>query len=445
MYDMNERLDFIRFSQDDREALRRFREIVEPNIDDILEAFYSHISRHPSVSRFFSNEQHMAHAKKAQRTHWLNLFSATFDQNYFHSVREIGRTHSRIGLEPRWYIGGYSLVLADLLAVAARMPRPWLLKSQAKPSLEATLSVISRAVLLDIELALSVYLDEEKATHDRFVERIGDEFSSSVLNIVTSLKSEAGTIGDDATQLHVAANDAGDRARAVADASLSASANVQMVASAIEEMAVSIREISSHLSRQVSISTTAMESGRHADEQAHGLTDCAQRIGDAVKLISDVAAQTNLLALNATIEAARAGEAGKGFAVVAHEVKALANQVARATAEIGQLVNEVRSVAVATAASIQQVTGTIGQLDEATGAIATAVEQQSAATRTIAENVHQAVTCTETVTSNISQVRDVVQMTERCADSTRSGVSALASQACHLHTEVNAFIGKLRA
>jgi methyl-accepting chemotaxis protein len=445
MYTLNDRLDFIGLSRDDTNILVSFKPTLEANIDSILDSFYNHITKTAALASLFSNPAHIAHAKAAQRRHWLNLFSGGFDDSYSTSVREIGRAHSRIGLEPRWYIGGYSLVLSQLLGLASRSHRRPLLKRDRRVPLDRLLSVITRTVLLDIELALSVYLDEERARHDRFVETISDEFNTAVVGIVGSLKNEAVSIGRDAADLHGAAAHAHSSASAVAMASDNTNATVQTVAAAIEEMSASIDQISSHLARQGAISAAAMESGRHADEQAHGLTACAQHIGAAVELIGQVATQTNMLALNASIEAARAGEAGKGFAVVAHEVKALANQVATATAEVARLVEEVRSVAQATAGSIRQVTGHLGQLDEATSAIAAAIEEQSTATRTIAESVSQAARDTDTVSTNIGEVCQVVQLTERCAGSTRTGVETLAAQASRLQDDVHAFVERLRA
>jgi|AGTN01.1.fsa_nt_gi Methyl-accepting chemotaxis protein len=445
MNTLGERLEFLDISQEDCALLHSFKKTLETRIDGLLDKFYEKLLSTPELAPLFKNAAHIEHAKAAQRGHWMRLFSAQFDEGYYQSVRDIGRAHSRIGLQPRWYIGGYAMVLGELLAAASECCPPGLLARRHTPELVKLHSAITRLVMLDIDLALSVYLDEEKAVHDRFVERIGTEFTGSVLGIVDELVHEAEHIGGEATELHKAAESAGTQARTVAEASEGTNANVQMVAAAVEEMSVSIREISSHLSNQVTISAQALNDGHQADRHAKSLTECAARIGEAVGLISDIAAQTNLLALNATIEAARAGDSGKGFAVVANEVKALANQVARTTNDIRTLVDEVRSVASSTADAIQAVTGTIAEMDHATGAIAAAVEEQSAATRTIAENVHEAARSTQTVTVTINEVRDIVVLTERCADNTKLGMDVLAGRATRLHGHVNQFVQQLRA
>ena len=443
MSDVNERLQFVKISEAERLILRNFAKIVEGGIDKIMESFYASVMTTPTLAAMFKNPQHAEHARAAQKRHWLNLFSAKFDDDYYRSVREIGKAHSRIGLEPRWYIGGYSLALAQLLALATRHYGGSWLNRRGKASLEEVHSAVTRAVLLDIDLALSVYLDEEQARHQAFVDRLSHDFEGSVVSLIDDLRNGAAHIDGGAQEMHDAASTAAQQAATVAEASSSTNASVQTVASAIEEMSVAIQEISGHLARQVSVSASALENGHAADEQARGLTECADRIGAAVKLISDVASQTNMLALNATIEAARAGEAGKGFAVVAGEVKHLANQTAKATEDITRLVDEVRSSATATAASIRQVTGTIGSLDQATGAIAAAIEEQTAATRTIAESVSHAATSTRQASDGITQVRDVVETTEKCADTTRRGISALTEQSCRLREYTIAFVAKL--
>ena len=122
----------------------------------------------------------------------------------------------------------------------------------------------------------------------------------------------------------------------VAAASEEASTSVQSVASATEELSSSVNEISRQVQESARMAGDAVDQARTTNDRVSELSKAASRIGDVVELINTIAGQTNLLALNATIEAARAGEAGRGFAVVASEVKALAEQTAKATGEIGQ-------------------------------------------------------------------------------------------------------------
>jgi len=170
----------------------------------------------------------------------------------------------------------------------------------------------------------------------------------------------------------------------------------------------------------------------------------AQKIGEVVNLINDIASQTNLLALNATIEAARAGDAGKGFAVVANEVKGLANQTARATDEIGSQVRQMQEVTRESVAALQRVIAVIGDIDTNSAAIAAAVEQQGAATREISRNVQEASTGTQQVTSSIGTVAQAAENTGRNAGEMQTAVRRLGDQAAKLERGIEMFLEKIR-
>src|SRR6185295_14281791 len=155
---------------------------------------------------------------------------------------------------------------------------------------------------------------------------------------------------------------------------------VQSVASATEEMASSVNEISRQVQGSARIAGEAVEQAQKTNDRVAELAKAAARIGDVVELINTIAGQTNLLALNATIEAARAGEAGRGFAAVASEVKALAAQTAKATGEIGGQIASIQTATGESVTAIQQIGDTISQLSSIATTIAAAVEQQGAAT-----------------------------------------------------------------
>jgi len=176
-----------------------------------------------------------------------------------------------------------------------------------------------------------------------------------------------------------------------------------------------------------------------------GLSAAAQKIGDVVKLISDIASQTNLLALNATIEAARAGEAGRGFAVVANEVKSLASQTAKATDEISAQVGAMQGATTEAVAAIEGIGRTIGAINEIASAISTAVEQQGEATREIARNVQEAAQGTGQVSSNIASVNQAAEKTGSAAGQVLSSAEQLSGQATKLRADVDRFLANIRA
>jgi methyl-accepting chemotaxis protein len=176
-----------------------------------------------------------------------------------------------------------------------------------------------------------------------------------------------------------------------------------------------------------------------------GLAQAAQRIGDVVKLIQDIASQTNLLALNATIEAARAGEAGKGFAVVASEVKTLANQTAKATEEISNQISEIQGSTGETVSAIGAIGETIAHVDEIASAIASAVQEQGAATQEIAGNVQQASKGTAEITQNIAGVTQAASETGAASSQVLGAATDLSKQAEKLRGEVDSFLANIRA
>lgn len=201
--------------------------------------------------------------------------------------------------------------------------------------------------------------------------------------------------------MQVAAEETATQSHVVAAASEEASTNVHAVAAATEEMAASSQEIARQVDESARIAAAVTVAEETVSKMDH-LSSSAAKIGDVIALIRAIAEQTNLLALNATIEAARAGSSGKGFAVVAAEVKQLADQTSRATAEIATQISDMQSATTASATAIRDIAGIIHQIDVVATTIASAVEEQGAATNEIARNVQQASQGTREVSANIT-------------------------------------------
>ena len=219
--------------------------------------------------------------------------------------------------------------------------------------------------------------------------KMANDFEAAVGQIVEAVSSASSQLEVSAGTLTSTAERAQQLTTTVAAASEEASTNVQSVASATEEMASSVNEISRQVQESARMANDAVDQARVTNDRVSELSKAATRIGDVVELINTIAGQTNLLALNATIEAARAGEAGRGFAVVASEVKALAEQTAKATGEIGQQIRHPGGDA-GIGERDKAISGTIEKLSEISSTIAAAVEEQGAATQEISRNVQQA-------------------------------------------------------
>jgi methyl-accepting chemotaxis protein len=270
-------------------------------------------------------------------------------------------------------------------------------------------------------------------------------FEANIGGIVGGVSSAVTELQSTARAMSMTAVEASRQSATVAKASGQATDNVQAVAAATEELSSSIREIGLQVTKSSRMIGEAVQQATWSNEQVQGLTAAAEKIGDVVRIISGIAAQTNLLALNATIEAARAGDAGRGFAVVASEVKALADQTAIATEEIGLQIRTIQEATDTSARSIQGIAATIGAVNEAATTIASAVEQQGAATQEIARNITRAAQGTSEVADNISGVNQAAQQTGAASAQVLVQAGELSRNSGLLKQQVEAFLLEVRA
>jgi methyl-accepting chemotaxis protein len=277
------------------------------------------------------------------------------------------------------------------------------------------------------------------------IEALCSAFDTESRQSIEAMSTAASQALGQARATEAIAVDARGRAAGAAVSAGDASGNVQTVAAAAEELSSSITEISRRVANAAEISTRAVGEAGEANRRIAGLAQASARIGDIVRLIQDIASQTNLLALNATIEAARAGEAGKGFAVVAGEVKALATQTAKATEEIGAQIGAIQTITGEAVHCIEDVAGTIDQMNDIATAIAAAVEEQGATTADIARNVQMAANGTQEVATTVSGFLDVMTQTERSSLSMVASMDTLGQRAETLTGGVARFLNEVRS
>jgi methyl-accepting chemotaxis protein len=286
---------------------------------------------------------------------------------------------------------------------------------------------------------------DAKIERGRRVDNITRDFESLIGEIVATVSSASTQLEASAGTLTATAERAQHLTTTVATASEEASTNVRSVASATEEMASSINEIGRQVQDSARMAGEAVDQARKTNDRVSELSKAAARIGDVVELINTIAGQTNLLALNATIEAARAGEAGRGFAVVASEVKALAEQTAKATGEIGQQISGIQTATQDSVNAIKEIGGTIEKLCEISSTIASAVEEQGAATQEISRNVQQAAHGTQQVSANITDVQRGASETGSASSQVLSAAQSLSGDSNRLKLEVGKFLNSVRA
>jgi methyl-accepting chemotaxis protein len=279
------------------------------------------------------------------------------------------------------------------------------------------------------------------------------QVAQALRELLATLRASLGEIGGTADtltssseQLAVLAQGMGDgasltsdRASSASSASVQISASIQTVATAAEEMTASIREIAKNATEAASVATDAVTVASGAQATVASLGESSAEIGQVIKVITSIAQQTNLLALNATIEAARAGDAGKGFAVVANEVKELAKETAKATEDISQKIEAIQSDTQGAVSAIAKITEVIGRINDIQTTIASAVEEQTATTNEIARSVTEAAGGANGIAEDVTQVANAAADTRQGAHETLNAATQLADLAAELKTLVGQF------
>jgi len=430
---LQDRLSFMKIDGKAQAALLKAQDTIEKALPGSLDAFYDQIRRFPDVAKFFSSESHISGAKSAQARHWANISSGRFDRTYVDSVQRIGATHARIGLEPRWYIGGYALVLEGLVGAIIMdheaKRRRWG-KSDSGAELGATVGAVVKAALLDMDFVISIYLEaaetarreadtlraEAEEVQEIVVEetaralsrlaegdltaRITEDFTGDYRKLKDDFNSAIGRLESSMTE--ISSNTAAMRSGAgeISQAADDLSRRTEQQAATLEETAAALDQITATVRRTAegaqragvvvgSAREDAERSGEVVSKAVEAMGDIersAEQISQIIGVIDEIAFQTNLLALNAGVEAARAGDAGKGFAVVASEVRALAQRSAEAAKEIKSLIsastNQVKAGVSLVGQTGEALTAIVGRVSEINGLMseisASAVEQATA-------------------------------------------------------------------
>ncbi len=328
-FDREERLRFAQVSENDCETLRQFWKIVEPNLPAILDEFYGHLASVPSLARILAGSS-ISRLKQAQSSHWARLFAGTFDTAYMEGVYAVGAAHTRIGLEPRWYIGAYKLVLNRLIDLALKQYR-W------KPAQQRdTIHAVNTAVMLDIDLAISAYQDAAERSKMQQTQMIiasigeglealakGDltyrinaeltgafaklkeDFNSAVARLQEAVKNvlaSTGGISTGADEISQASDDLSRRTEQQA-------ASLEETAAALEEITATVNKTAQNAKEAsviVGAAKTAAEDGGRVVETAikamGQIEQSSKQITDIIGVIDEIAFQTNLLALNAGVK-----------------------------------------------------------------------------------------------------------------------------------------------
>jgi hypothetical protein len=382
--------------------------------------------------------------------HWIQVVSGELGDGFIASARQLGSVFHRAGV-PGYAVAVCHAIVANNILLELGLERRAVpdrrrFGSWGRKQVGASLqSALSKVAWLDLEVLLETYAEAERDSKRAVIETLTGVFEAKVSRVVEGVTLSTTSLESAVASLSETSGRFGGVSASVALSAQQASANMQTVAVAAEELSCTVNEIGSQVSQSARIAARAVEDARRTDGVVQTLAERARKIGDVISLIGSIAGQTNLLALNAAIEAARAGDAGRGFAVVAAEVKGLATQTAQAAKEIGEQIAQVQGATHKAVEALRTIAGTIGEISAISETIASAVEQHGVTTKAIARNVHEAASGNQQVCELMDSIKDGASGTTAVANRLTGAAGELGAQSAALRQTVRDFLSEVRA
>ncbi len=393
------RLKFLHIDDQSRKSSAHFFSQIQNELAPALEGLFNKLATVEETRAIMEENAERQKLERAQAAHFERLLNGQLDEEYTKSTKQIGIVHDVIGLEPRWYIGGYFLVIEHMLSA-------FLKKSGVKsPKITEQISAMLRSCALDMDLTLESYVQnmEKRKMRDQLL-TMSEEILKETDLTIQSVSDQASLMQENVLKLNTAQIDLEKQVDIAAESLTSTVQAIHTVATATEQLDTSSQSITRQVQTSQNLVQDAIAQSQRSQETVSSLENSAQEISSVVALVQNIASQTRLLALNATIEAARAGEAGKGFAVVASEVKNLAAETEKAIDQVNAQSAEIQQATERAAREIETTNQLIQQMGNNVGNISEAVDQQHAATSEISNSASSASDSTTSVNTSMADV-----------------------------------------
>ena len=468
------RLDFIGLDAEALDVLRGLGPTIRTHVGAALDVFYQKVRATPETARFFRSPEHVSGAKARQEEHWGVVGTANYDDRYVEGVQAVGRAHARIGLEPRWYIGGYAVLLEQLVHTVITQRWPSRFGRGGSEKLAQEVGVVVKAALLDMDYSISIYLDilaeqrdQAEATRIKAEQEqaqalavltdalsrlakgdleyhLADDLPANFQQVAKDYNRSVESLADTLSIARSAGEEILKSTSSIADATGNLAHRTEQQAAGLEESTAALHELSGSVSTAaegaqkaasvVRVTLSEAQSSGEVVTRAVDAMGAIEQSSDAISkiigVIDEIAFQTNLLALNAGVEAARAGEAGRGFAVVAQEVRELAQRCANAAREIKGLISQ-------SSDQVQSGVGLVNSAGEALRNIITRIDEINTIVAKIALAASDQSGGLKEVSTAIGSMDSITQQNAAMVEET-------SAQTQTLRDEVERLVGALR-